>query len=189
MLWTDAPSLLADGRITLIGPDIPEAPNASLPFGQIVMVGGTGLGAEEHLSHGQAQVVADQIEGYMVRSASNNLWSRVSKEVAARGFCFETLGRALMMLFKSSLAKIEAMEVVFVTSAKADVLRLNEIAAPVREIEREMVKEHWKARGYDLDCDLHCGSCNDKSVCDDIQKMLAARLRKEKQGALGEQAR
>lgn len=183
VLWTDAPSLLADGTITLIGPDIPEAPNASLPFGQIVLVGGKDLGADEHLSLGQAQVVADQIEGYMVRSASNNLWSRVSKEVAGRGFCFETLGRALMMLFKSSLPKIETMEVVFVTSAKADVLRLNDIAAPVREIEREMVKEHWKARGYDLDCDLHCGSCNDKSVCDDIQKMLAARLRKEKESA------
>ena len=183
VLWTDAPALLADGRITLIGPDIPEAPHASLPFGQIVMVGGTALGTEECLSLGQAQVVADQIEGYMVRSASRQLWSRVSKDAAGRGFRFETLGRALMMLFKSSVAKIEAMEVVFVTSGNADVLRLNEIATPVHERQREMIKEHWKARGYDLDCDLHCGSCQDKSVCEDVQKMLAARLRKAKDTA------
>jgi CO dehydrogenase/acetyl-CoA synthase beta subunit len=183
VLWTNTPSMLQDGRITLIGPDIPEAPNASLPFGQIIMVGGAGLGTEEYLSLGQAQVVADQIEGYMVRSSSRRLWSRVSKDAARRGFCFETLGRALMILVKSSVAKVEAMEVVFVTATKADVLRLNDIAAPVREREREMIAEHWKARGYDLDCDLHCGSCQDKSVCDDIQKMLAARLRKEKGAA------
>jgi CO dehydrogenase/acetyl-CoA synthase beta subunit len=183
VLWTDTPSLIEDGRITLIGPDIPEAPNASLPFGQIVMVGGTGLGTEAYLSLGQAQVVADQIEGYMVRSSSRSIWSRVSKDAAGRGFCFETLGRALMMLVKSSGAKVETMEVVFVTVAKADVLRLNDIATPVREREQEMIKEHWKARGYDLDCDLHCGSCADKSVCDDIQKMLAARLRKDKETA------
>jgi len=182
-LWTDAPSLLVDGRITLIGPDIPEAPNASLPFGQVVMTGGTALGAEESLALGQAQVVADQIEGYMVRSSSRQLWSRVSQDAARRGFRFETLGRALMLLCKSSVATVDAMEVVFVTSSKTDVLRLNELAAPVRELEREMLKEHWKARGYDLDCDLHCGSCHDKSVCDDIQKMLAARLRKEKEAA------
>jgi CO dehydrogenase/acetyl-CoA synthase beta subunit len=184
-LWTDTPSLLVDGRITLIGPDIPESPHASLPFGQIVMAGGAALGEEESLALGQAQVVADQIEGYMVRSSSRNLWSRVSRDVASRGFRFETLGRALMLLCKTSVATVESMEVVFVTSSKADVLRLNELAAPVREREREWLKEHWKARGYDLDCDLHCGSCHDKSVCDDIQKMLAARLRKEKDAAHG----
>jgi CO dehydrogenase/acetyl-CoA synthase beta subunit len=182
-LWTDEPSLLVDGRITLIGPDIPEAANASLPFGQIVMAGGTALGTEASLALGQAQVVADQIEGYMVRSSSRNLWSRVSHDAARRGFCFESLGRALMLLCKSNVAAVEAMEVVFVTSSKDDVARLNELAAPVREIERELLKEHWKARGYDLDCDLHCGSCSDKSVCDDIQKMLAARLRRKREAA------
>jgi CO dehydrogenase/acetyl-CoA synthase beta subunit len=182
-LWTDAPSLLVDGRITLIGPDIPEAPHASLPFGQVVMAGGAALGVEASLALGQAQIVADQIEGYMVRSSSHNLWSRVSHDAARRGFRFETLGWALMLLCKSSVATVETMEVVFVTSSKDDVLQLNELAAPVRERERAMLKEHWKARGYDLDCDLHCGSCSDKSVCDDIQKMLAARLRAEKESA------
>ena len=33
-LWTDNPSLIRDGRITIIGPDIQETPGASLPFGQ-----------------------------------------------------------------------------------------------------------------------------------------------------------
>ena len=48
LLWTDNPSLVRDGKITLIGPDIQESPGASLPFAQVLMVGGTGLGREEH---------------------------------------------------------------------------------------------------------------------------------------------
>ncbi len=42
VLWTDKTTLIRDGSITLIGPDIPESAGASLPFGQVLMVGGTG---------------------------------------------------------------------------------------------------------------------------------------------------
>jgi CO dehydrogenase/acetyl-CoA synthase beta subunit len=182
VLWTDEPSLIRAGRITLIGPDIRETPGASLPFGQVVLVGGKGLSVEEHQSVGQAQYVADQIEGYMVRSSSRNIWSRVSRDAAAKGFCFEILGRSLMAIYKSSLPKVEAVEVLFVTSSKADVLRLSDIATEVRDLGAEIVKEHWRARGYDLTCDLDCRSCHDKDVCDDIRKVIAARLRKERDG-------
>jgi CO dehydrogenase/acetyl-CoA synthase beta subunit len=183
VLWTDTPSLIRDGRITLIGPDVREAAGSSLPYGQIVLVGGKDLSAEEHLAIGQAQYVADQIEGYMVRSSSRNIWSRVSKDAAAKGFGFETLGRSLMAIYKSSLPKVQAMEIVFVTSSKQDVLRLNDIAREVRDLSAEIVNEHWKARGYDLDCELDCRSCHDKEVCDDVRKMIAARLRKERKTA------
>lgn len=183
VLWTDAPSLIRDGRITLVGPDVPEAAGASLPFGQIVLVGGTGLSVEEHPAIGQAQYVADQIEGYMVRSSSRNIWSRVSTDAAAKGFCFEILGRCLMAIYKSSLPKVQAMEVVFITSSKDDVLGLNDIAREVRDISADIVKEHWKRKGYDLDCDLDCRSCHDKDVCDDIRKIIAARVRKERRAA------
>lgn len=183
VLWTDTPALIQDGRITLVGPDIPESPAARLPFGQVVLVGGKTLGNEEHLSLGQAQYVADQIEGYMLKSSARSLWGRVSKDAAAKGFSFETLGQALMLIFRSSLPKVEAMEIVFVTSAKEDVLGLDEIARDTSTIGAEIVKEHWKAKGYDLDCDLHCGSCSEKNVCDDIRKVVASQLRKAQKDA------
>ena len=186
-LWTENPSLLEDGRVTLIGPDITESPLGSLPFGQVVMVGGAGLIADDQVAIGQAQVVADQIEGYMVRSSSRNIWSRVSKRVGARGFSFDTLARSLMFLIKSALPKVESVEIAFVTSSKDDLLTLNQIAESAQAIGRAALKEHWKARGYDLDCDLHCGSCHDKTVCDDIRKVVATRLRKDKE-ALGDDA-
>lgn len=174
-LWTNSTALVAESRITVIGPDIPEAANGSLPFGQIVMVGGREFGSEEHSALTQAQVVADQIEGYMARGAGQTLWSRVSKDAAAKGFCFETLGRALMMLIRTSVPKTQTIEIVFVTSGKSDVKQLNEIAEPAQAMGREIVKEHWKAKGFDLDCDLDCSSCHDQAVCDDIRDVLGAR--------------
>src|SRR5450756_1232506 len=55
VLWTDTSGLISDGRITLIGPDVQEARGASLPFGQILLVAGKDLSAEEHQSVGQIQ--------------------------------------------------------------------------------------------------------------------------------------
>lgn len=183
VLWTTTPSLIGDGRITLIGPDIQEVPGGSLPFGQVLLVGGRELDAEAHQSVGQAQYVADQIEGYMVKSSSRSMWSRVSTDAGAKGFCFETLGRALMAIYRSTVAKVEAMEIVFVTSGKEDVVRLGGIASQVHDIGAEIVKEHWKAKGYDLDCDLDCRSCHDKAVCDDIRQVIAAQVRREREAA------
>jgi CO dehydrogenase/acetyl-CoA synthase beta subunit len=185
LLWTDRPSLVRDGRITLFGPGIQESSGASLPFGQILMVGGDGLEQGDHEQLQQAQHVADQIEGYMVRSASQSLWSRVSRDAAARGFDFETLGRALMSLVKTGAPAVSAVEVLFVTASKEDVQRLDEIVSGVKEIGRNILKETWKARGYDLDCDFDCSSCKDSEICDDIRDVIAARRKKVESGGAG----
>ncbi len=187
VLWTNSASVLRTGRITVIGPDIQESAGASLPFGQVVLVGGQDLNADAHQALNQAQYVADWIEGYMVRSTSRHIWSRVSNAAAAKGFCLETLGRAMMAIFRTKVPQIETMETVFITSSREDVLRLGDIEREARDIGAGLVKEHWKARGYDLDCDLDCRSCHDKDVCDDVRKIVAARLRKEREGA-GERA-
>jgi len=178
LLWTDRPSLIRDGRITLFGPDIPESAEASLPFGQILMVGGDDLDQEDHEKLQQAQHVSDQIEGYMVRSASQNLWSRISRDAAAKGFDFEMLGRALMDLVKTGVPAVSAASVLFVTTSKEDVKRLDGIVSGVREIGRDILKENWKARGYDLDCDFDCASCKDQEVCDEIRDVIVARRKK-----------
>jgi acetyl-CoA synthase len=185
LLWTDRPSLIRDGRITLFGPDIQESAEASLPFGQILMAGGDELDQEDHEKLQQAQHVADQIEGYMVRSASQNLWSRISRDAAAKGFDFETLGRALMDLVKTGAPAVSAVEVLFVTTSKEDVERLDGIVSGVREIGRNILKETWKARGYDLDCDFDCASCQDQETCDEIRDVIVARRKKTESDGAG----
>jgi CO dehydrogenase/acetyl-CoA synthase beta subunit len=186
VLWTDNLSLIRDGKVTLIGPDIQESPTASLPFGQVLMVGGTELGNEDHSPLEQSQIISDQIEGYMIRSTSERMWSRVSKEVAGKGFCFDTLGRALMAIFKTGAPKIEAMEVLFMTSSKEDVEQLGELASQVREISKNIVTENWKAKGFDiLECNFgwDCNSCDYKPVCDDIREVIT--IRKSKTESVG----
>jgi len=181
LLWTDNPSLIRDGKITLIGPDIQESSGASMPFGQVLIVGGAELGKEEHEALEQNQYIADQIEGYMTRSISQLLWSRVSKDAAEKGFCFETLGRALMVIFKSKMPKVQAMEIVFVTSGKEDVQELDDIGTQVRKIAKDIVRENWKAKGIDLlECTFgwDCSSCPDKPVCDDIKEVITVRKKK-----------
>ena len=175
-LVTEDLSLLQDGKITLIGPDIPETSGPSLPFGQVVVMGGSELGLEEPELLQHLRFIGDQIEGYMVRSLSQNLWSRVSKNAAAKGFNFEILGRALMAVYKSQNYKIQAVEILFVTSSKEDVMVLSELESRAEKIRKQLQKDHWKIRGYDIDCDLDCSVCDDKAVCDELRKVLQAKM-------------
>ncbi len=183
VLWTDQPSLVKDGRVTLIGPDIPDCEGASLPFGQVVLVGGTGLGQAEHQALDQCQYVSDQVEGYMIKSTPGRMWSRVGKDAANKGLNFHALGQALTAIFKSEVDKVEAVEVIFVTSSKGDVKRIDDIAAQVQKIGKDIVREVWLARGYDiLECNIggDCGACGDKSVCDEIREVISVRKKKAK---------
>lgn len=185
VLWTEDVSLVRDGTLTLVGPDIPESGDASLPFGQIMMLAGARLATADHESLVQRQYVADQIEGYMIKSAPDRIWSRVSRGAAEKGFDFRMLGRALRSIVKGEDARIEAMEMLFVTSSKEDVQALAGLASQTKKIGSEMVKETWKLRGYDIDCDLDCSSCGDRPVCDDIRDLMAKRKKKDRRKASG----
>ncbi len=179
LLWTNNTNLIKNGNITLIGPDIQDSPNASLPFAQIILAAGESFKGTDQENLEIAPHVADQIEGYMVKSSTGNVWARVSKDAAEKGLSFEVLGKALMVLFRSNIPKTQAMEVIFITSGKEDVLQLDDIEQKTKTIRRELVKENWKAKGYDLDCDFDCGSCVDQSVCDDIRDVIVSRKKKE----------
>ena len=177
LLWTDDPSLVDDGAVTLLGPDLDAADGCSLPFAQLVLVAGHDLTEEDHEALVQSQHASDRIEGYMARSTSEYVWSRVSHDALARGFDFEVLGRALLHLVKTAAPRPVSAEVVFVTTSRDDVVRLGDRAARAREIGREIANELWRQRGFDLDCDFDCGSCSDQDVCDDIRDVIAATRR------------
>lgn len=174
-LWTENASLVQDGNIILIGPDIPESSAASLPFGQVLMLGGTELDEKEQGALELTGYLGGRIEGYMIRSSISNLWARVDNRAAAKGFCFEMLGKALIAVYKSNHPKIESMEVVFVTASKEDIKLLEGIAAQVQKISKEITKTNWRIKGYDIDCPLDCNSCDNKQVCDDIREILRKR--------------
>jgi len=172
LLWTNKTTLVRDGRITVIGPDIPESAGKSLPFGQILLLAGEGLGPKDHERLQQAPIIGDRIEGYMLKSTSDYLWARVNKDVAARGFNFEILGKALISLIKSRTPGISAVEILFVTSSKEDVKELASVASEVNGVGSNILKEAWKERGFDTECDFDCASCHDEQVCDDIREVI-----------------
>jgi hypothetical protein len=70
------------------------------------------------------------------------------------------------------------MEVLFVTSSKDDVNELSNVASSSKTVGSEILKEAWKARGYDVDCDFDCASCHDAEVCDDIRDVLVTLKKK-----------
>ncbi len=150
----------------------------SFPFGQIIMLGGKELTEKDFESLRETLIIGDQIEGYRVRSFSENIWSRVSKQAVAKGFNFETLGKALMIIFKTAHPKIESMEVGFVTTNKDDISILKEYSKQILKTSKEIVKENWKIKGYDIECSSDCNTCDDKPVCDDIREVLKDKMKK-----------
>jgi CO dehydrogenase/acetyl-CoA synthase beta subunit len=181
LLWTDNPALVRDGRITLVGPDIAESQGRNLPFAQALMLGGSALREEHQEALDRSQYVFDQIEGYMIRSVPQRMWSRVSKAAVDKGFDFQVLGRALMGIVKTQLSQVEAMEVLFVTSSKEDLALLENIAAQVGKISRDIRRQSLVRRldgTYECTTGYDCNVCSDKPVCDDIKQLIALRKAK-----------
>jgi CO dehydrogenase/acetyl-CoA synthase beta subunit len=183
LLWTEDASIIDDGRIILVGPDIPESEGKSLPFGQVIIAGGAGMDEKNHKTLEWSQNVSDRIEGYMIRSVPQRVWSRVSRAVAEKGFCFETLGRALMGIIRAEVPALEAIEVLFVTSSKEDVEKLDNIGRQVEKITREIKRGQFVIEddgAYVCTTGLDCSVCIDKEVCDTIREVVA--LRKARAG-------
>lgn len=178
VIWSDVLSCVADGRITLIGTDIQESQGKSLPFGQVIIVGGTELKEEHYLNLERTQYTSDQIDGYMIRSVPRRVWSRVSHEAAGKDFSFETLGRALMAIFRWKHPLVQAAEVLFVTSSKEDVNQLDNIATGVRKFSGELRKLVRQDDGT-YDCtEYSCVTCDEQAVCDSIREWVILRRKK-----------
>lgn len=182
IVWTENPNLIRDGRTLLVGPDITEIDGGSRPFAQVIMLAGKKLGTELQERIEEYQHISDNLEGYMVRSSSRNIWGRISKEAVASGFTMETLARALMITMKTGIPEIESMEIVFITSTKEDIQELDAIAEEVAAARKAVIKEYWKEKGYDLECELDCNSCTSKETCEDIKEIILARNRQERSG-------
>jgi CO dehydrogenase/acetyl-CoA synthase beta subunit len=142
------------------------------------LIGGSFLKEEHHTTLEWSQYISDRIEGYMIRSVPQRIWSRVSKEAIERGFCFEVLGKALMGIIKSELPLVESIEMLFVTSSKQDVDELEIIAKQVEKISHDLKKGKFIAGDKgDYSCidGLDCSLCQDKPVCDTIRDQIVIR--------------
>ena len=172
LLWTNRESAIQSGRITIVGPDIPDIPARQTAFGKIVIVGGSDFNEENSYQRYRAMERVRynvHLEGYMMRGASQfqREWSRVSRDAMKKGFSLHTLGRALMGKY-FELEFVTAVEIIFITSATEDVLEMRCISDNAMKIICAMNK---MAGEMSFDCD----TCEYADVCGDVAALRAMR--------------
>jgi CO dehydrogenase/acetyl-CoA synthase beta subunit len=181
-LWTENTSLIYDGRVALAGPEITEIKKGIQPFGQVILVGGRELNNGIQPLLERELVVAEQIPGYMVRSTGGNIWSRVNNEALDNGLNMAMLGSGIVNHIHTSLASVEAAEVLFVTSSSGDVRDLDKIGIQVRKLSHDLRRERLRetAKGqYECENDFSCDACPDSEVCADIREVLVIRKKRD----------
>ncbi|RJP17087.1 MAG: hypothetical protein C4520_17670 [Candidatus Abyssobacteria bacterium SURF_5] len=169
-------SLVDDGRLTMLGPDIPESQGKVLPFAQVVIGSCTKDAGEISLAMDRIIHTSSQMDGYMLRSVPNRVWARVSREAAGSGFSLEKLGSQLRNSLKDQCPGITGIEVFFVTRCKEDVAALEGIIQPARE-ELEQIQTYQRLPDGTYECTtgLDCTECPEKPVCDNIREIISIR--------------
>ncbi|MFX1299119.1 MAG: hypothetical protein ACFFD2_30195 [Promethearchaeota archaeon] len=178
---TRAPEEIQNGRITIIGPDIPDSEGKQLNFGQILLFGGKNIEDMEYKEMERALFHLKHLEGFMIRAVPNKLWCRVSKEVGHRGFSFETLGKALMIMYREQFPSIESIEILFVTTdSPQDFLELKVLGSEIRKNYIQLYSNALKTKLAEItekqrdDCDYpwSCNECDYTAVCDEVRDIV-----------------
>ena len=179
LFWVDDPGKVCNGRITVVGPDLPQLKGEQASFGKIVIVGGDGFDADNSFDRFREMELARydlHLAGYMIRAVSQyqREWSRVSTAALDNGFSFQVLGGALMdHLLERDY--VRAVEVIFITAGRPDVLELGHIADDAAHIVGAMNK---MAADWSVDCD----ACEYNAVCSDVAELRSMHTTLQKKG-------
>lgn len=158
-----------NGRITLIGSEVNELKGQSISFAQIIIIAGK-TDEKLHKRVERAQYIGKYIEGYMIRSLSHRIWSRISFDIMKKQFSFEKLGMALMLIYLTSFTHIEAIEIIFVTSSDKDVKELKPFLVESQKISAKKFNKLKKR--YECDYEWDCIECPNSDICDEIKDMI-----------------
>lgn len=172
LLFEDDSGQIKDGRISIVGPDLPQSVDKKLSFGKVVLVGGTDFSHENSYDrYREMESIRYDIDlkGYMMRATSQyqREWSRVSREAIQDGFSLEILGGKLIDRFREN-AYVSSVEVIFVTSSKEDVIVLKEIAEQAIRITGAMNK-------MIVEMSFDCDACEYTDVCQDVSALRSMR--------------
>ncbi|MDD2666761.1 MAG: CO dehydrogenase/CO-methylating acetyl-CoA synthase complex subunit beta [Methanocellales archaeon] len=120
LLRVKGPEEVEDGKITLVGPDVPDLEEGgSFPFGIYIEVSGEKLEVEmEGVMERRIHDFCNYIEGFMHLNQRDSIWLRLDKTAVKKGLNLEVIGKALQRLFKSEMAIIEKIQITFITDPK-----------------------------------------------------------------------
>jgi CO dehydrogenase/acetyl-CoA synthase beta subunit len=164
LLW-DSEDKVNDGRITLLGPDFPEADSSSLPFAQVIIVSGRFSDEYDCYRDLRDATYNLRLRGFMTRvlPGRQSIWCRISKEAVAARFNAQILGSSLIQAMKE-LDFVDGAEVLLVTSSKEDVEELAAPAEMVLDIVEALIKM-YEEMNFD------CESCEYEEVCDSVVEL------------------
>jgi len=170
--WTQDNSLIHDGQITIIGPDINETDKKKLPFGKIVMLEVSGFDENNAFERNRELFLSKfdiSLKGFMIKSASQYMaeWCRISKEAVQNNFSLKLLGDALIKEYKK-FSYVKSVEIVFVTSSSDDVNELYDLGNRTLRIISAMSKM-VNEMSYD------CTECEYQDVCNDADELKELR--------------
>lgn len=170
LLW-DSEGEVADSRITLVGPDFTEATSPSLPFAQVIMVGGKFSDEYDCYRDLRDATYNLRLRGFMARvlPGRQSIWCRVSNEALASRFNAQVLGSALIQAMKE-LSFVDRAEILLVTSSKEEVEELSGPADMVLDIVEALIKM-YEEMNFD------CESCEYVKVCDSVAELRLIRER------------
>jgi CO dehydrogenase/acetyl-CoA synthase beta subunit len=177
VLCTEDNESAADYEVILVGEDIPELPEGTRAFAQVIMVSGSSLDDGEYYEITKYTAPPGLAEGFMVKSTQENIWCRISKTAANSGLRFETLGRRLIEVLKADCPFVEKASVLYVVSTTEDINTLKPVEAAAKAARKEIRSKIWNERGVDLlSCSKwgHCGKCSNKTICDEVRNIQSA---------------
>jgi CO dehydrogenase/acetyl-CoA synthase beta subunit len=172
LLWVNDPEKVKNGRITVVGPDLPQLNGQQVPFGKVVIVDASDFDEENSYDRFREMELLRydiHLKGYMMRGVSQQQreWSRVSKAAINNGFSFQHLGGALIDQF-SQMPYVRSVETIFITSSKEDVLEMQKTSNSIGHLISAMNK---MAEEMSFDCD----ECEYSEVCGDVEELRSMR--------------
>ncbi|MBT4089612.1 MAG: hypothetical protein HOE30_14080, partial [Deltaproteobacteria bacterium] len=166
------PEKVKNGRISIVGPDLPQLRGKQVSFGKIVIVGASDFDADNSYDRYRELELLRynlHLKGYMMRGVSQQQreWSRVSVDAVNNGFSFKHLGRALIDEF-SQISYVQSVETVFITASREEVLETKIIADDVFRLISAMNK---MTEELSFDCD----TCDYNDVCEEVAELRSMR--------------
>lgn len=175
VLTTGDRSLVEDGRVRCVGPDLDQDPGGARPYAQVVMLAHNGENPPDPFDLETTQYLPNRLPGFMARTVPGRLWVRFSKQALGGGFRLHTLGSALIAAFRMDFPAVTGAEVLLATM---EVERLDGVAAEYKVLSGQHRKLVLVEDGV-YDCaDLNCEDCEDKDTCDALRD-ITVRYRKE----------